>query len=269
MSRRVLTNTVYDTSVVVSWSDVGLARNGAGVLEVNSGTPGALSDLTLRAITASGTLKITSGQGIVLANALALSQYLPNGATLVNIFNLDNGGSLNFGQGNLTGHMQIFPGTSRSVRFLNANGSKYIMYLDEASCKTSFGSNSLDGFSTFFNPTATTGDTTVCIRDGAAGQARLKFGSNAGTYDVALSRNSAGVLEVNSGTAGTFADLKVRLLKKQVLTVGTLPLPSVAGAGAEALVTDANSNTFGAAVVAGGTNKVPVYCPDGTQWLIG
>ena len=51
-------------------------------------------------------------------------------------------------------------------------------------------------------------------------------------------------------------------------TVGGLPAANVAGAGARAFVTDANSTTFLDAAVGGGGNNVPVVS-DGTSWLIG
>lgn len=51
-------------------------------------------------------------------------------------------------------------------------------------------------------------------------------------------------------------------------TVSALPAAATAGAGARAFVTDANSTTFLATAVGGGTNKVPVVS-DGTNWLIG
>jgi hypothetical protein len=53
-----------------------------------------------------------------------------------------------------------------------------------------------------------------------------------------------------------------------VYTAGTLPSPSAMGAGARAVVTDANATTFAAIVAGGGANSVPVYS-DGTNWRIG
>jgi hypothetical protein len=55
------------------------------------------------------------------------------------------------------------------------------------------------------------------------------------------------------------------------LTVATLPAAATAGAGAHAFVTDADRTmaaSIGTAVVAGGSNKVPVYS-DGSIWLVG
>ena len=53
------------------------------------------------------------------------------------------------------------------------------------------------------------------------------------------------------------------------LTVGTLPAAATAGAGARAVVTDANATTFHSIVAAGAPNNtVPVFS-DGTNWRIG
>jgi hypothetical protein len=52
------------------------------------------------------------------------------------------------------------------------------------------------------------------------------------------------------------------------LTVGTLPAAATAGAGARAVVTDANATTFHSIVAGGGANVVPVFS-DGTNWRIG
>jgi hypothetical protein len=53
--------------------DVGISRNGAGVLEVNNGTAGTLRDLTLRTLTTSGIPRFngtnTTGAGMALLGA--------------------------------------------------------------------------------------------------------------------------------------------------------------------------------------------------------
>jgi len=89
-----------------------------------------------------------------------------------------------------------------------------------------------------------------------------------GTADIGYSRNAAGVLEINSGTAGTFRDIKTRNTITNPVTVASL-----AGAtkGARSFVTDASTTILlglGTVVVGGGANNVPVYY-DGTNWLIG
>lgn len=96
--------------------------------------------------------------------------------------------------------------------------------------------------------------------------------------DTGFSRNAAGVVEFNNGTAGTFRDVKLRNLlagggnrsyvQTPSMTVANLAAAETAGAGARAFVTDANATTFLSTVAAGGSNKVPVVS-DGANWLIG
>lgn len=57
-------------------------------------------------------------------------------------------------------------------------------------------------------------------------------------------------------------------VKVPAVTVANLPSAVTAGAGARAMVSDANATTFNSVVAAGGANTVPVYS-DGTDWRIG
>ncbi len=99
------------------------------------------------------------------------------------------------------------------------------------------------------------------------------------TVDTGIKRNAAGVIEINSSTAGTFRDIKLRNLLVQAggvvqlasYTVATLPVAATAGAGALAFVTDASTTLIlglGGTVTGGGANKVPVFS-DGTNWIYG
>lgn len=99
-----------------------------------------------------------------------------------------------------------------------------------------------------------------------------------GAADAGLTRNAAGVVEVNNGTAGTFRDLKLRNLlaaggngsyiQTPSMTVANLAAAATAGAGARAFVTDALAPVWGAAVAGAGAVKVPVYS-DGAGWFVG
>jgi hypothetical protein len=99
-----------------------------------------------------------------------------------------------------------------------------------------------------------------------------------GSGDTGFARNAAGVVEINSSTAGTFRDLKLRNLlagggngsyvQTPSMTVANLAAAATAGSGARAFVTDATATTFLSTVAGGGANKVPVVS-DGTNWLIG
>lgn len=57
-------------------------------------------------------------------------------------------------------------------------------------------------------------------------------------------------------------------VKTEAVTVANLPDAATAGAGARAMVTDANSTTFNAAAAGGGANIVPVFST-GSAWRIG
>ena len=106
-------------------------------------------------------------------------------------------------------------------------------------------------------------------------QSLILFGTS---EDAGVARNAAGVVEVNSGSVGTFRDLKLRNLlavggngsyvQTPSMTVANLASAATAGAGARAFVTDATATTFLSTVAGGGSNKVPVVS-DGTNWLIG
>lgn len=93
-----------------------------------------------------------------------------------------------------------------------------------------------------------------------------------GTPDVGFNRNAAGVVEVNSGTVGTYRDMMFRNLTLTGLhcvgtyTVATLPSAS-SNAGKEAQVTDSSVTTYRSTVSGGGANRAKVFS-DGTNWLV-
>lgn len=95
--------------------------------------------------------------------------------------------------------------------------------------------------------------------------------SSTGTYggakDVAITRNAAGVIEVNSGTAGTYRDLILRRSQHNGVTVADLPAAAAGNAGSIQYVTDANATTIGSTVAGGGANKVMVWS-NGAAWKI-
>ena len=94
-----------------------------------------------------------------------------------------------------------------------------------------------------------------------------------GTTDIGMSRNASGVIEINSGTAGTFRDLKLRSLISSGgtitlsnYTVATLPT-AASNTHAIVAVTDGNASpTYRGAVTGGGSTKGLVYC-DGSSWM--
>jgi hypothetical protein len=86
-----------------------------------------------------------------------------------------------------------------------------------------------------------------------------------GNVDTRLYRDSAGVVKITDGSAGT------GYLKLIPTTVGALTAAATVGAGTKAFVTDSTSTLsshHGQAVVGGGSNFVPVFS-DGTNWIVG
>jgi len=99
------------------------------------------------------------------------------------------------------------------------------------------------------------------ISVGAA--AKLLFAASAPTGgDLALARDSAGVVKITDGSTGT------GYIKQTPVAVSALPAAATVGAGTRGFVNDANATTFASVVASGGSNVVPVYS-DGTNWLIG
>lgn len=79
---------------------------------------------------------------------------------------------------------------------------------------------------------------------------------------------SAGLVELNNGTTGTYADLNLRGVVTSPVTVANLP---TGVKGMRSFVTDATQTLtagIGATVAGGGANNVPVVY-DGTNWRIG
>ena len=93
-----------------------------------------------------------------------------------------------------------------------------------------------------------------------------------GLADVGFSRNAAGIIEINSSTAGTYRDLKLRNLiategtQLTALTVGTLPA-AASNTWKSCAVSDANAPTVGATVASGGSAKAVVRS-NGTNWIV-
>ena len=93
-----------------------------------------------------------------------------------------------------------------------------------------------------------------------------------GMGDTCFGRSAAGVMEINSGTAGTYRDLLLRDITANGLmcagsyTVATLPSAS-ANAGKFAQVTDSSVTANGSAVAGGGSSRVMVYS-NATSWKV-
>jgi hypothetical protein len=96
----------------------------------------------------------------------------------------------------------------------------------------------------------------------------LKWGSSSTntnfSADVGLYRNAAGVLEVNSGTAGAYRDLLARSIRGAAVAFASLP---TAVEGMLVAVTDSTTTTWGATITGGGSSHVLAYY-NGTNWTV-
>ena len=92
------------------------------------------------------------------------------------------------------------------------------------------------------------------------------FNNVESNLDIALVRDSAGVLKITDGSTGT------GYIKQDPVAIASLPTAATVGAGTRGFVNDASSTTFAAEVAVGtndgGSTVVPVYC-DGSTWRIG
>ncbi len=169
---------------------------------------------TVQTFTAINTFnaQTTFNNDVVIANNQTIFGETSTGAA-VTLFKIDSGNNFGMGSAALTGQMFFYPGTGKQIRFLNAATTAYMMAMLESSRSICFGANVFDSIWTFYDNTPSTGDSVLSIRAGAAREARVRFGSNSGTYDVGLQRDSAGgVLNVTdaSTTATNFRGLRVR-----------------------------------------------------------
>ena len=88
---------------------------------------------------------------------------------------------------------------------------------------------------------------------------------NLNVLDTGLARDSAGVVKITDGSAGT------GYLRQVPITVASLPTAAAGNAGTRIFVSDASvaaAGNFGSVVAGGGSNTVPVYS-DGGAWRIG
>jgi hypothetical protein len=89
-----------------------------------------------------------------------------------------------------------------------------------------------------------------------------------GTEQVPLVQGSETVQTTTQDIANLSASYNGTVINTVATLVSSLPTAIIAGIGARAFVTDANSSTFGTSAVGGGGNAVPVYS-DGVDWFIG
>ena len=173
-------------------SDTAISRNAAGVLEINNGTTGVFRDLKLRSLiaTAGSATDIPATINLASSHTADSLQITSSGGTAGDILKITHVGS---------------PGTG-GVRFTTGT--------------TGYSGTSLqiEPHSFAFNVQASADPRIIfdLWNSKILQYVNMTFGWSAGSpsiggsLDTAISRNAAGVLEINNGTTGVFRDLKLR-----------------------------------------------------------
>lgn len=236
------------------------------------------TNITLTYNDASNTLTVaSSGGGIASINSLSgASQAIAVGTSGTDfaIVSIGTSHTLNLPDASATARGVVTTGTqtiagqktlSGILSVGPSAGTKYPLNVGSTSFFAPIDSNTA---AAFYNAVYAVNNCTVRIVSGAVGIAALDLGNYSSSY-VRLQASASGVAELNNGTTGTFADLKLRTVCVGPFTVGTLPSAS-ANDGATARVTDSNvaaSGNYGAVVAGGGANKIRVFS-NGTNWII-
>ena len=176
------------------------------------------------------------------------------------LFDLQVGGTSKFsvfrtsvGTANQSGILVQGADTDRTnIRIANTTGHNFDFF------STGSGNSNPNTFGVFDD---TAGVTCLALSTTVAG---LPSGSNFGwssgsfppsTMDTGLSRNAAGIVEVNNGTAGTFRDLKARKLATPVTSTLTIATGAVTATGGYHLIdTEAAAATDDLDTINGGVD---------------
>jgi hypothetical protein len=218
----------------------------------------------------SGNLRATSPQfttGINDANGNSMIAFSPT-ASAVNGFTFANGAA-----GSPATVEQQATGSSTNINFkITPKGTGQILLPDGAAntpilAKASNSTVGLYFVSNSLTWTQGTGSIYASFRgnqftlsgDGVTAWTSAT-GNAVGTIDTGLSRNAAGVVEVNNGTAGQSG---VLLLRGR--TFANLPASPVAGM--MATVTDSTTTTWGATITGTGANTVLAFY-NGSNWTV-
>lgn len=219
--------------------DTGLSRNAAGILEINNGTPGTLRDLTLRNA-------LFSGGGQIHGDSTNAIKFNVQGANQI-VFGANS--KIAMYSGEIFGWNSGIPGDGTSDTALARNAAGVVevnngtagtfadlklrsLYLPGATGLIQSAGSPNGGLALQGGATAT--DYIECIGPSlfsiAGGNIRMSFNrgddksfrnvssasfkwsassTDSGTPDTGLSRNAAGVVEVNNGTPGTLATIAV------------------------------------------------------------
>jgi hypothetical protein len=177
--------------------DTGIGRNAAGVVEIDNGTLGTFADFEARNLTSSWGVKIlqgpvssggwidmpTTGPSGIGTGGAGSNVWLGYVSTVGNYYN-----------GTAIGDMVVRNATGNKIFFGINQATPNATFNLGASQTMNFANNAIIGWSSG-------ADTTAAV-------------------DTGLKRNAVGVLEVDTGVAGTFADLKLRNLTVSGTCIG-------------------------------------------------
>lgn len=238
------------TSSANGTPDTGISRSAAGLVEFNNGTSGNLRDIQVRSINPS------TGNVIV-------------GGTTNNNFKLDIASSGSSGSFRVFNQSIAAGETTRVIvqAALNQSSTNLMEWRNNSgSALCSITSGGI--FAVSGNVVGITNAAVSTIQfSSGSGLSWSSTSTYGGGKDVAIARNAAGVIEINSATAGTYRDLILRRSQHSGVTVANLPAAAAGNAGSIQYVTDANATTIGSTVAGGGANKVMVWS-DGAAWKI-
>lgn len=184
--------------------DTGLTRNSAGVVEINNGTAGQYRDLKLR------TLYGVGGTVTASAPVLDISQTWNNAgvnftAAKVNVTNTASADASLLLDLQLDGTSKFSVAKDGAINFGSPVGVGAITRTGIA--------NSANGISIFPNSPyahfAFSGSTMSFFTIGGS-VPTISFVNGGGTADAGMSRNTAGIIEINNGTVGQYRDLVTR-----------------------------------------------------------
>jgi len=243
--------------------DLSLSRASAGVLQVGDGGANALGTVAAKQFAVSAATRFifdSGGSTVSMGNAYGTLKFI-------------GAGEVPMGSLTSTGTLTIYneTATTGSTKAVVRAGAGQSGNLQEWQNNAGSALAAIDSSGNVIPNSLVVGTTAITSTGLAQGSARVLTWSSTtnyfGTADLGLARNAAGVLEIDSGTAGQYRDLLLRRSQHSGVAVSALPAAAAGNAGSIQYVTDANATTIGSTVAGGGSNKVMVWS-DGTNWKI-
>lgn len=262
--------------------DVGITRNAAGVIEINNGTAGTYRDLKVRGLTTTGQygLSLGSGNNFVESPSSSVIRFLQADATTAADVDLRAGVFWGAGAIGATNYSRLkishAGGTAGATIATEAGGTGTAgdITLSPGSNILKIGANHL--FLT--NGQYTCGDTLFIgnsnetqfnyndTRVKSSYMFKWSSGTAGGTIDTALARNAAGVIEINNGTASSYAAIRAAAFENAqgTLTSGATIAWDVRAKQSAILTLGTNATLSNPTNMVAGTTYMLVVIQDGT-----